>query len=261
MNLKPLLEQENSKSAEILEYERQVGLDEKEIKSTSARGVREKDYKRMGELHTRLAASEHQSRRLYLELTMIQEAIAEELPRCFRCYNSFVGSKAQEARHAFFADISKYYGGPDKDSQTMREFQFEHIPLVAEIERCAFDTGDWRLLQWKDKIETAKRFIAWVTAKCKERGWDLSQAESFQPAPAAAAPDPNRKVKVRVIQAGVIPALGMSDPNPKRKRIGIEWGAEFHDRVFKAGEVLEIPHRQYNALARFFELVDQEPTS
>ena len=178
------------------------------------------------------------------QLEDVETQLQRWLEASIRGYNNFVRSKVKEAREAFIKAVNPFFGGPEKESLTRREFAMMHIPLVAELDRAGW-FGDTKSFGWgADLVSTAQTFLDRRQEMALKYGWgDPEKADAADVSRPAAVEEAPRKVKVKAKQDCTMEALDYATGTDKRGRA----------KPIKEGQVIEIWESDYRALARHFE--------
>jgi hypothetical protein len=88
-----------------------------------------------------------------------------------RNHNDFVGGKIEECRDAFIRAVRPFFGGPEKEILTRRDFENMHIPLVYEIGRAEWGEEVNPKDSSFDVAKTSSRFVEFRKEMFAKFGW------------------------------------------------------------------------------------------
>jgi hypothetical protein len=243
--LNSLIEAIATKQAEINTEEASHEQATQELAEIGRRGNYEKEIKRLGEAGARAQIIPVRLKTLCGELGDIEEALAVELGRWARLWNSFVSDKADYEFSRFIETALPFFGGRPKEKVTRLEFEFFHLPSVSRIKRALLDLGDYHQITYEARLALAKR----VTNHCQfwwaEFGIKLPvDIPTGSRAPKEKCP---KTVKVRAREDFTATALvEHSSPGDVKRNPGL----------IREGAVLEVSVRTFRALSRFLSPIE-----
>ena len=241
--LNSLIEAIATKQAEINAEEASHAQATQELAEIGRRGNYEKDLKRLSEAGARAQIIPVRLKTLYGELGDIEEALAVELGRWARLWNSFVAGKADYEFSRFIDTALPFFGGRPKEKITRLEFEYLHIPAVARIKVAFLDLGDYHRITYEARLALAKR----VTNHCQSwwAEFGLKLPVDIPTGPRAPKEKcPKTVIKVRAREDFTALALAEhTKPEDVKRQPGL----------IREGTVMEVSVRIWRALSRYLE--------